>query len=163
MFWPNPEYVIVCILPSNLAICFVPHYHIRWSTKEILDWEAFDSRAEAETNAQQLVRLGETYTIEERDENCPRCWKSFHLKKANPNPNQTYPWQQTVLDAFNEPNAQQRTLKVSQAQLAISARLAESIDSNEQAAIRAALRTLRLLLPQREEPKDQAGEKKDIA
>lgn len=139
------------------------HYHIHWSTKEILDWEAFDSSAEAETSAQQLVRPGETYTIEERAENCPRCWKSFRLRKADANPNQTYPWQETVLDAFNEPNAQQRIVKVSQAQLAISARLAESLDSNEQAAVRAALRTLRLLLPEREEPKDESGEKKDIA
>lgn len=141
----------------------MPHYHIRWSTKEVLDWEAFDSRAEAETSAQQLVRLGETYTIEERDEDCPRCWKSFHLKQADPNPNQTYAWQQTVLDAFNEPNAQLRVLKVSQAQLAISARLTDSIDPNEQAAIHAALKTLRLLLPEREKPQDESAEKKNIA
>jgi hypothetical protein len=139
------------------------HYHIRWSTKGVLDWEAFDSREEAEASAQELVRLGETYTIEERDDNCPRCWKSFHIRQADPNPNEAYSWQQTLLDAFNEPNAQQRVLKVTQAQRSISARLAESIDSNEQAAIRAALRTLRLLVPERKEPKDESGEKKDIA
>lgn len=109
------------------------------------------------------MRPGETYTIEERDENCPRCWKSFHLRKADSSPDQTYPWQQTVLDALSEHNAQQRMLKVNQAQRTISARLTQSIDSNEQAAIRTALSTLRLLLPEREESKDETGEQKDIA
>lgn len=61
------------------------HYHIRWSSKEVLDWEAHPSRAEAETRAKQLARSGETYTIEERDECCPRCVEAFRLKRAEAN------------------------------------------------------------------------------
>lgn len=49
------------------------HYHIRWSDSANLDWERFDTIAEAEVSAKQLVRLGETYTIEEFDGTCPRC------------------------------------------------------------------------------------------
>jgi hypothetical protein len=49
------------------------HYHIRWSSGK-LDWERFSTRVEAEANAKQLVRLGETYTVEEfSDTSCPRC------------------------------------------------------------------------------------------
>lgn len=53
------------------------HYHIHWSSKDTLDWESFASRAEAEATARKLVRLGETYTIEGRDEACPRCRAAF--------------------------------------------------------------------------------------
>jgi hypothetical protein len=49
------------------------HYHIRWSTRPILDWEPFKTHAEAEAVAQQLVCFGETYGIEEFGENCARC------------------------------------------------------------------------------------------
>ena len=49
------------------------HYHIRWSGKTALDWERFSSRADAEAGAKQLMRLGETYTIEEHDGACQRC------------------------------------------------------------------------------------------
>jgi hypothetical protein len=49
------------------------HYHIRWSTRPVLDWEPFETRAEAEAVAKQLVRYGETYKIEEFDESCARC------------------------------------------------------------------------------------------
>jgi hypothetical protein len=49
------------------------HYHIRWSSRPILDWEPFQTRAEAEAVATQLVRDGETYDIEEFDEACARC------------------------------------------------------------------------------------------
>jgi hypothetical protein len=38
-----------------------------------LDWEPFETRAEAEAVAKQLVRYGETYKIEEFDESCARC------------------------------------------------------------------------------------------
>ena len=49
------------------------HYHIRWSPTPTLDWERFGSRAEAEARAKELVRQGETYTIEEHGESCARC------------------------------------------------------------------------------------------
>jgi hypothetical protein len=48
------------------------HYHIRWSNSK-LDWEAFLTSDEAQAQAEQLVRLGETYVIEEVDGDCPRC------------------------------------------------------------------------------------------
>lgn len=49
-----------------------PHYHIRWSGG-VLDWEVFDSRAEAEAGAKQMVRLGESYVIEEYGADCAKC------------------------------------------------------------------------------------------
>jgi hypothetical protein len=48
----------------------LPLYHIRWSGKTTLDWEPFSTSAETETSAKQLMRLGETYTIEEHDGAC---------------------------------------------------------------------------------------------
>ena len=50
----------------------MPHYHIRWSG-DVLDFEPFDSRAEAEAGAKQMVRPGETYTIEEHGADCAKC------------------------------------------------------------------------------------------
>src|SRR5690348_7067904 len=135
------------------------HYHIKWSSKEVLDWEAFGSRAEAETAAQQLVRWGETYTIEERDEACPRCWKSLQSKAPETNPNETYPWQQAVLDALVA-RPEERIRKINAAQRQISARLVDQTpsDLNEQAALHDALRTLRSLLQN-----SKSGDKKQIA
>jgi hypothetical protein len=51
------------------------HYHIHWSGKPTLDWERFDTTADAEANARKLMLPGETYTIEEHGESCPRCLK----------------------------------------------------------------------------------------
>ena len=48
------------------------HFHIRWSQLS-LDWERFDTREEAEERAEQLVRDGETYTVEAFDGACARC------------------------------------------------------------------------------------------
>jgi hypothetical protein len=49
------------------------HYHIRWSDSK-LDWERYNTRAEAEAGVRQLMRVGETYTVEEfSDSGCPRC------------------------------------------------------------------------------------------
>ena len=56
------------------------HYHIRWSGQNRLDWERFDSDADAVVAARQLKRLGETFTIEERDESCENCRASYILK-----------------------------------------------------------------------------------
>jgi hypothetical protein len=60
----------------------VPHSHIRWSGKTMLDWQGFRTHAEAEARAKQLERLGETYTIEDFDGNCPRCLDAWNLKSA---------------------------------------------------------------------------------
>ena len=60
----------------------VLHYHIRWSGKAMLDWEGFRTREEAEARAKQLMRLGETYTIEDFDGDCPRCLDAWNLKSA---------------------------------------------------------------------------------
>jgi hypothetical protein len=60
----------------------LPHYHIRWSGRTALDWECFNTRAEAEASAKQLTRLGETYTIEEHGEACSRCRDARELKSA---------------------------------------------------------------------------------
>jgi len=119
----------------------MPHYHIRWSSEEVIDWEAFPSSREAEAAAAQLVRRNETYTIEEHNDLCPRCRQSFSLNAANPNPAATYPWQQSVFDVLNEPDARKRMQKLNVAQRAISARLISTApaDLNEQAAIRDAL------------------------
>ena len=93
------------------------HYHIHWGGKDTLDWERFGSRAEAAASARQLARFGETYTIDERDENCPRCRAAFKSKTAyetqetylNLNhsyPTVKYPWQQAVFDAFTESDSE---------------------------------------------------------
>jgi hypothetical protein len=49
------------------------HYHIHWLKKPALDWQAFSTQAEAEDNAKRLALRGESYTIEEQGETCPRC------------------------------------------------------------------------------------------
>lgn len=49
------------------------HFHIRWSRKERLDWEGFDTRHEAMARALELADPGEEYTIEEATETCSIC------------------------------------------------------------------------------------------
>ena len=49
------------------------HYHIRWSSSSLLDWQSFASREEAETAAKELVHENETYTIETAAIGCKRC------------------------------------------------------------------------------------------
>lgn len=61
----------------------MPHYHIRWSGKAALDWEAFSTFVDANARAKQLVRLGESYTIEERDGECLRCEDAANVKYAH--------------------------------------------------------------------------------
>jgi hypothetical protein len=56
----------------------MPHYHIRWSGKVLLDWQCFSTPEEAKASARQLVRVGETYVIEKHDETCPRCQAGAH-------------------------------------------------------------------------------------
>lgn len=60
------------------------HYHIRWSGKSLLDWQRFDTPEEAKASARKLVRHGETYTIEEQDdETCPRCQAPMNTKSMH--------------------------------------------------------------------------------
>ena len=49
------------------------HFHIRWSGKDSLDWQRFQTRQDAIAVASELVRPGETYTVEEQSSNCPFC------------------------------------------------------------------------------------------
>jgi len=67
------------------------HYHIRWSGKALLDWQRFSAPEEAKASARQLVRQGETYSIEEHDETCPRCEAAMTVKSMH--------------DSFNEASA----------------------------------------------------------
>ena len=57
-------------------IANIKHYHIRWSGIARLDWEPFRSIADAEASAKQLLRQGETYSIEEMGASCTRCAKA---------------------------------------------------------------------------------------
>jgi hypothetical protein len=58
------------------------HYHIRWSGVARLDWEAFTTVADAEASARELLREGETFTVEERDAFCTRCLRAKTAKQA---------------------------------------------------------------------------------
>jgi hypothetical protein len=58
------------------------HFHIRWSSKEKLDWEPFRTAGEARSAAAGWVRDGETYVIEQADENCPRCAEAKRAERA---------------------------------------------------------------------------------
>lgn len=59
------------------------HYHIRWSGTT-LDWERFGTREEAEQAARQLVRPGETFTLERVDDKtCMKCLRLYKGGLAN--------------------------------------------------------------------------------
>jgi len=49
------------------------HFHIRWGRNPQVDWESFLTHEEADARARELMRPGETYTIEEFDHACERC------------------------------------------------------------------------------------------
>jgi hypothetical protein len=152
------------------------HYHIRWSGKKVLDWERFGSEPEAEARAGELGRPFETYTIEEYDQACPRCRDVFESEEAHPQvanaaleaglkPSVKYSWQQAVFDAFTEMRSEYLMGKINAAERAISVRLCDLApsDMDEQAAIRAALRSLRALLPTQRKPETESDDKKEIA
>jgi len=133
------------------------HYHIRWEPAQLLDWESFQTSAEAEAAAQLLSRPSETYTIEERDEGCQRCRAALNLKTApgpdngseNLNSKLKYPWQQALLDAFVELCPEHLPEKINAAERAIGQRLCDPApsDSDEQKALREALANLRMIFP----------------
>jgi len=58
------------------------HYHICWSNSK-LDWEAFSTSDEAQAQAEQLVRQGESYVIVQVDGDCPRCSSLHNLAGCN--------------------------------------------------------------------------------
>jgi hypothetical protein len=47
------------------------HFHIHWSGKEHLDWECFNTRADATMRALELAQPGESFRIDEIFEQCP--------------------------------------------------------------------------------------------
>jgi len=49
------------------------HFHIHWSKNQRLDWEGFDTRAEATARAIELAAPGEMFTIEEVSATCSVC------------------------------------------------------------------------------------------
>jgi hypothetical protein len=57
------------------------HFHIRWASGA-LDWERFATCWEAESATNQLAYTNERYTIEEFDDDCPRCLKVMTPKRA---------------------------------------------------------------------------------
>jgi hypothetical protein len=152
------------------------HHHIHWSGKDSLDWESFGSRTDAETRAGQLMRPGETYTIEERDESCPLCrtrvksTTAYETQEAYLNPKVSYSsvryaWQQAVLEAFTEIRAELLPTRIDAARRAISTRLNDPTpaSADEQTAIQNALHSLRILFPERSEPRSESGRKEEIA
>jgi hypothetical protein len=60
----------------------LPHYHIRWHGKALLDWERFSTHEDATARAKQLAHPGEGYALEEHDETCPRCQEVMKPKSA---------------------------------------------------------------------------------
>lgn len=49
------------------------HFHINWRKSDRLDWESFNTRAEAMARVLNLARPGEMFTIEEVSARCPLC------------------------------------------------------------------------------------------
>lgn len=48
------------------------HFHILWLPRNILDWEPFDTRKEAEAAARDFARKDESHSIKEFDStSCP--------------------------------------------------------------------------------------------
>lgn len=138
----------------------MPHYHIRWSSKQELDWERHESRSDAEKSAKQLLRDGETYAIEEHGDGCQRCRTA--LKRPS-REKLKYPWQRIVFEAF-EASPESLPGKVNAAERAIALRLRDETDASldEQLALKSALRALNDLLSGGKRM-GSAGGKKDIA
>ena len=57
------------------------HYHIHWSDGKI-DWEPFSTVQDARARADELLRLDETYTIDEFGDDCAHC--SSLVRRALP-------------------------------------------------------------------------------
>jgi hypothetical protein len=136
------------------------HFHILWSNSK-LDWERFDSREEARRGAEVLVRLGETYTIEQFDDDCPRCRQFAEKYRNQTEPETKYPWQKLVFEALRETDAAKLAAKINAAEQAIAQRLClRTLHLEEHAAIQGALRVLRVLIEERKAAA-KPGEKKE--
>lgn len=77
--WETPRHK-----PEDVKEIFVMHYHIRWSNlrNSKLDWQVFDTPEEAQTEAEQLVRPGESYSVEKFEGDCPRCADLLTRRKS---------------------------------------------------------------------------------
>ena len=60
-----------------------PHFHIRWSGIETLDWQVFGTQCDAEDAARDRVRPDETYTIEEHSGYCVWCKEAAKRRAAS--------------------------------------------------------------------------------
>ena len=49
------------------------HFHIHWIKKKILDWEPFNTHADAQARAQELAGPNEIFTVEELSAKCHVC------------------------------------------------------------------------------------------
>lgn len=89
------------------------HYHIRWSNSN-LDWEAYPTSEEAQGQAEQLVRLGESYVIEQFDGECQRCRNLSNL--ANISRDQTSPADRQQPSTDVSPKSRQDSVSESESQ-----------------------------------------------
>ena len=60
----------------------VAHYHIHWSNSKF-DWQPFSTPEGARIEAERLAVPGETFTIDQFDDNCARCEETTsHLHRS---------------------------------------------------------------------------------
>jgi len=41
------------------------HFHIFWTQNQLMDWQCFETRADATMRAMELAQPGETFSVEE--------------------------------------------------------------------------------------------------
>jgi hypothetical protein len=50
------------------------HFHIKWKESNRFDWQRFETESDASTRAAELVKPGETFSIETSgNDDCPYC------------------------------------------------------------------------------------------
>jgi len=47
------------------------HFHIFWTQNQLMDWQCFETRADATMRAMELAQPGETFSVEEILLQCP--------------------------------------------------------------------------------------------
>jgi hypothetical protein len=70
-FGPSIQNSIEMSEPNTL------HYHIRWSGESPLNLQSLATAEEAHSAAKQIVRSGESYSIEKFDGDCIQCRQAF--------------------------------------------------------------------------------------